>query len=343
MVSPVYLYSSPDNLRLSPKVLLMSYSPKCHTITLNPTLDRTLYLPSLERGAVNRVEETRIDSGGKGINVSRALALWGKENTIHGFLGNTQQTLFLEALEALPFTTLEFTKVEGTLRICTKVVEANGDTTDLNEKGITPSEESLTTLANHLALLVKEGDLVLIGGSLPPNAPRDYYAHLITIVHEKGGVAWLDTSGATLQHTLDSVAPTFIKPNIHELESLIHETIAPEPKAIKLACQKASKAYHLPVVVCSMGGDGALLYLAKDDLAYFAKAPKIEVQSTVGAGDSMVAMFMASVQDKLPLKECFIRAVGTGSAAAALPGTTMPPIQAIEALIPFVRPTLITL
>jgi 1-phosphofructokinase len=260
--------------------------PAVITITLNPALDRTLVVRQLERGAVNRAEWLGDRPGGKGVNVAVALAEHGVAVAALGFLGEANSGVFARFLKEHGVGE-NFVRLPGATREGLKIVDPErGETTDLNFPGLAPRAEDLADLTRRIDE-VDTGWCVL-AGSLSPGVPTDFYAGLTTRLRARGVRVALDTSGAPLAAAL-AARPDVIKPNVHELAELVGRELPDEAAVLRAARELAAGGVGL--VAVSRGAEGALLVAEGEAVA--ARPPRIEVGSTVGAGDAMVAGIVA--------------------------------------------------
>ena len=185
-----------------------------YTVTLNPALDKTVEIPSLTVDAVNRITSMRTDPGGKGINVSKVISKLGGKSIAAGILGGDTGRAILTALESMGLTTC-FHFVEGETRTNMKIIDPEAHTnTDINEPGVTVSEEILGELLAELLGKVTEKDIVVISGSMPKGSPQDTYYTWTKAFREKGAKVILDADGELLKAGLKAT-PYLIKPNKH--------------------------------------------------------------------------------------------------------------------------------
>ena len=285
------------------------------TVTPNPSVDRTLVVPELVRGEVNRADAGQMDPGGKGVNVSRALAandvptravlpLAGPDGTLMG-------TLLAEA--GIDFVPVE---VSGPTRSNISVVEPDGTLTKINAAGHPLSADEVDTL---LATATDDLDGVtwVVGcGSLPPDTRPDFYAALIERARAKGALVAIDTSGKPFDACLEA-RPDLIKPNLEELAELVGRPLDTIDDVVAAATEVMADGPK--TIVVSLGKHGAVL--VHDDEPVLAVPPPIVPQSNVGAGDSLLAGFLAGGGRGA---DALRRGVAYGSAAASLPGTSMP-------------------
>ncbi len=299
-----------------------------YTITLNPTLDKTLSVPRLRPGEVHRARFIRQDIGGKGINVSRALAALGIASRPIGFLGGATGLAMRHGLAAAGYDAA-FIEVTGeTRQNLTLLDEATGVYTKINEPGPTVGPAHLAAMADLVASLARPGDLWAFCGSLPPGAPDDFYAALIAIVQAAGGLAFLDTSGPALAAGL-AVRPYGIKPNSEEaVEALGRPVISDEDH---ITAARALQALGPAVVCLTRGAQG--LVLALDDEVVIAAPPPVTAASPVGAGDATLAGLLWATLDGCDAAETARRAVACGTAAAMQEGTGVGERALVEELL----------
>lgn len=305
------------------------------TLTANPSHDRTVALSAeLQRGVVQRATSVISQAGGKGVNISRASVSAGVP-TLAVLPAPKDDPFVLELLSAgidcRPVTQ------GGALRVNITISEPDGTTTKLNSPG--PEMTDLTRLALTETLQVRagEGDWVVLAGSLPPGAPVEWYADLVTALAHTGARVAVDTSDAPLKALierldggLEGAAPHLMKPNGHELASFTgHDGDALESDPVAAAgAARDLVARGVETVLVTLGGRGAVL--VNVDGAWHASPPPTTVVSTVGAGDaSLFGYLLAAIEGRAPADRLAL-AVAYGSAAAGLPGTTIPEPQHVD-------------
>jgi len=286
------------------------------TVTLNPALDKTVTIDGLEVGGLNRVNDIRIDAGGKGINVAKVLRGFNENVTAVGFMGGHNGKLIMQGLEREGIQH-SFTETVAETRMNLKVVDSTVQvTTEINERGgeITRQERALfqKTLEDQL----DQASILVLGGSVPPGIEHAEYALLIKAAKSKGVKTILDADGDALKEGLIA-CPEIIKPNIHELEQLLGVTLSSDEEIVQAA--RKLIAQGIEWVIVSMGGDGSVA-VSKDE-ALRARPFKIKPESTVGAGDSMVAAIASSIIHGRGLEETLRWATAAGSVTASKPGT----------------------
>lgn len=286
------------------------------TVTLNPAIDQTLTIPGFAAGRVNRVIASRSDAGGKGVNVACVLADLGVETIATGFLGAENAAVF-ETFFTRKKIADRFVRIAGSTRVGIKVMDdRTQETTDINFPGLAPAPEDVAGLFERVAEMTEAGRWFVLSGSVPPGLPDDVYARLIEAIHDKGGRVVLDTSGPPLAAALAS-RPDVIKPNAEELGQLMGRPLDTSYSARAAALGLLKHGIRLAVV--SMGGNGAVF--VDRDHAFLALPPKVEVISTVGAGDAMVGGIVYGLIHDLPLEEVARLASGSGAYAVTRIGS----------------------
>ncbi|NLG49771.1 MAG: 1-phosphofructokinase [Chloroflexi bacterium] len=296
-----------------------------YTVTLNPTIDRTIHFPALKIGELNRATDSRTDLSGKGINVSVTLGRFGVETVITGFIAGVYGQVLLEGLRSQGYT-CDFTEVAGETRSNITVIDqATGVTTKLNEPGPTVTEDDLCAFEERLVGHIQKGDLCVLSGALPPGAPVDTYAHLVRAIQAKGGWAALDTSGPALAEGCRA-RPDFIKPNFDEALSLTQNRMDTPVALVKGL--ESILAMGPRRVLLSLGARGAAV--ASDDYVWLARPPQIKEVSAVGAGDALMAGALWAWEQNLPTEEILRWATAAGTATATEDGTAIPSWERIK-------------
>ena len=307
------------------------------TVTLNPTLDKTLSVPALRPGEVHRARFLRQDIGGKGINVSRALRALGVESIPIGFLGGATGRAMRDGLTAAGYDA-RFVEVPGeTRQNLTLLDESTGVYTKINEPGPTIGPEHLAALYALVDELAAPGDLWALCGSLPPGAPADFYAHLVTAVQAHGAAAILDTSEAALRLGL-AARPAGIKPNSEEAAQALGQTVSSDEEhviAVRRLRDLLAPAPPPAPIVCLTRGAAGLVLAAGSELV-MASPPSVAARSPVGAGDATLAGLLWALSDGCDATETARRAVACGTAAAMQEGTEVGTRVLVDELRPLV-------
>lgn len=298
------------------------------TVTLNPAVDKTIYIRGLRVGEVNKVEYSVIDPGGKGVNVSKAVVEFGCDTIALGFLGGENGEYIRQALKDLGIEE-KFTKVSKNTRTNIKVVDlSTGDTTDLNEVGNEVSLEELKDFFNIFKEVIREGDIVILSGSVPKGVNNNIYRLLTEYGNKTGCKVILDVSGQLLKEGIKG-RPYMIKPNLRELEELLDINLDTKEKIVN-ACRDIIKE-GVELVCVSMGSEGALLIA--EDFVLYGKVPEVEVKSTVGAGDSLVAGFAAGLSKGFTIEKAFKQGIAASIVSVTKEGTKVPTYKEVQNVI----------
>lgn len=297
------------------------------TVTMNPAIDKTIEVGSLQVGKLNRIGKVEQDVGGKGINVSKTIQAIGGNSVATGFIGGNAGDMIERTLQGLGITT-DFIRVGGETRTNTKVFEENGTVTELNEPGAIIEPEQLQALLNKLVGYAKEDVLFILAGSIPSGVPKDTYETIIKLVHEKGAKVLLDADGAMFRNGVEAV-PDMIKPNKDELEEYAGISgKATDEELLEIA--KTFMAKGISTIAISMGSQGAMMIEADHQV----KCPVLSVKahSTVGAGDAMVAAMAYAWDHKLEFEEKVKLCLATSAGAVTTIGTKPPSLEVVEEL-----------
>lgn len=302
------------------------------TVTLNPAVDRTVYLNHFQPGEVNIIEKVVKDPGGKGINVSRFMQINGKETLAMGFLAGTSGQWIKAKLDALNIPH-DFTPISGETRTNEKVVSLDsGSTTDLNEKGPLVNKKAMDAFLAAFKAQLESGQWVVIAGSLPKGVPTSFYTELVIAAKQAGAKVALDINGDLLKANPDA-APNFIKPNKEELEALVGRplpTITDIREAVKPLLDRGIER-----VCVSMGGEGSL-FIDREQMIQ-VRVPKVQVLSTVGAGDSLVAGYVFAMDEGLSLPDCVKIASAASVIAVTKEGTDFASKVEINKILPHLQ------
>jgi 1-phosphofructokinase len=309
------------------------------TLTANPSHDRTVNLAApLERGTVQRAESVISQAGGKGVNISRACVA-ADLPSIAVLPAAKDDPFVLELLAAgIDCRPVEH---EGDLRVNITITEPDGTTTKLNSPGPQATPRLLRSLEEALVRRAAGADWTVLAGSLPPGAPAEWYAELVAALRTADARVAVDTSDAPLKALVDALpgsAPHLMKPNGEELASFTgHEAgeLESDPAAAAHAARDLV-SQGVESVLVTLGPQGAVLVNAEG--AWHATPPPTTVVSTVGAGDSsLFGYLLGDVTGGDPARRLAL-AVAYGSAAAGLPGTTIPhPLQVQTDLVDVIR------
>jgi len=294
------------------------------TITLNPAVDKTIKVNNFSVGNVNRIEAIRLDAGGKGINVSKVIKNLGGKSKAMGILSGNSGKFIKEYLDSINILN-DFVFTEGETRTNIKVVDEIGHTnTDINEAGPQASDKDLAEVSGKVFNNISSEDIIIFSGSVPSNVDKKIYGDWIKKAKAKGAKTILDADGELLKNAI-SAGPYLVKPNIDELEGMFNKKINGVKEAVEIA--KSLLDYGIVIVVVSLGSEGAIF--VNKEKSIYAHGLKVDVKSTVGAGDSMVAALAYSIEEGLSFEESVKLAVATGTANVMTSGTEASDIKTI--------------
>lgn len=318
--------------------------PTIVTVTPNPALDQTVRVADLTLGAVNHAASLEFNAGGKGVNVAGCLADYGIDTIATGLLGRDDAALF-DALFAEKRIADRFVRIAGRPRINVKLVDsARHETTDINLATLSASPADVGALEERLAALAEPGRWFVLAGSLPPGVDIDFYRRATRGLHARGARVALDTSGAPLAAVLAATDPAelpdLIKPNQAELEAVLGTTLADEAALVDAACGLVARG--ISYVVVSLGERGAFgVRRAAAQSAQYegwrAEPLRVPVASTVGAGDALVAVLVASLAEARDWPETGRRATAFAAAKLARVGPHLPDRATLDTLAAQVR------
>ncbi|HKM35884.1 MAG TPA: 1-phosphofructokinase [Lachnospiraceae bacterium] len=280
-----------------------------YTTTFNPALDYIVNFNNFQMGMTNRTEQETLLPGGKGINVSMMLHNLGVESTALGFIAGFTGEEIKRRVEICGCKTNFITIANGLSRINIKLLDSDG--TEINGRGPDIDQKSLEKLLCSLDSL-QEDDILVLAGSIPSSLPDTIYQDICERLQKKGLKIVVDATKDLLVNVLP-LHPFLIKPNHHELGEIFEVQLKTQEDVIPYA--KKMQEMGAVNVLVSMAGAGAVL-AAEDGKIYALPAPKGRLVNGVGAGDSMVAGFLAGYQQNKNCEQAFRMGVATGSASA---------------------------
>ncbi|MHC5796253.1 1-phosphofructokinase family hexose kinase [Lacisediminihabitans sp. FW035] len=288
-------------------------------MTLNPSLDRTVEVDRLERGAVLRTSAPVLEPGGKGVNLTRALSRNGFDSIAVLPVGGPEGAELSAMLDAAGITA-RLVPVSGRTRSNLTVAEPDGTVTKLNEPGSSLSVADFSVLSSVLSGLVTANDWVVFSGSIPPECSEAQLVALMTSVTDLGASLAVDTSGDGLRAAI-SAHPRVIKPNRAELAQAVGRELDSISEVI--AAAEELRELGVELVLVSLGAEGAVL--VGEHRAIVGESTVQQRRSTVGAGDCFLAGFLSKFTvDESDEGAALIEALAWGAAAVSLPGTSVP-------------------
>ena len=286
------------------------------TVCPNPSIDCTMELHALNVGRVNRIDNKIITYSGKAINVAIGVRRLGGDCTVTGFMFENDAKSFLHNLDKEGVVS-RFVNNPGNVRTNYKIIDFRSMMTEINDKGEMVSEDKQRELVSLVFDLAEGCSVVVISGSLPQGVSDEFYPKLVSVINKRAKV-FVDTEGAKLVSSVRE-GVNLIKPNLAELEAITKETLKTKAEMIS-ACEKMIDL-GAEKVLLSLGAHGAILTNGRKSL--FAKTANVAVNSTVGAGDSMISAAAVMTEKGAEDEEILRCAVAAGTASITTPGTNL--------------------
>ena len=302
------------------------------TVTLNPAVDHTLDLERFVPGDTNRVRQSRIDPGGKGINVSRVLRELGRESMAAGLSAGSLGR-FVEHSLLEQGILCDFVHTKGQTRTNLTIVDETAhETTLLSYRGPEIDPRHVQTLESRLRRYISPGDWLVVAGSIPPPIEPATYARLIELGRELGAHTVLDADAEALAAGLTG-KPDLVKLNHHEAERLLGDSLD-DDAALPAAAEKM-RAAGAATAVITAGARGAVA--VSDEGTWWARPPEVAVVSAVGAGDALLAGMLLKLADGEGMEEALRWGTAAGAAACLTTGTQLCRRADVKRILPDVR------
>jgi 6-phosphofructokinase 2 len=302
------------------------------TVTLNPSLDKTLTVDGLVVDETNRFTSFRRDAGGKGINVSRVVHELGGKTIAYGFIGGIDGQIFKKLLQRKGVP-VNFTPIKGETR--TNIIVTDTRTrrqTRLDDAGPKISEGELLDLEKRISIFKTKPDYIVFAGSVPPGVPVDIYKRLIENSKKRGIKTVLDCDGKWFKAGIKAL-PDIIKPNVHEAEELLGIGLKTEKAIIEAI--KTMLGMGIEIVVISRGKQGFII--GQGSRIYKVTPPFLEAVSSVGAGDSTIAGLVLKLSQGGSIEDAARLAGAAGAATVITPGTELCHKETVERLLPLIE------
>ena len=282
-----------------------------YTVTFNPSLDYSIRIDDFKTGALNRTSQEQIRVGGKGVNVSIVLHSLGVDNIALGFVAGFTGEQIESGMQKLGCNTSFIHLPHGFSRINVKL--SSGDTeTEMNGMGPAVSAKTVEQFMLRLQRMLKPGDTLVLSGSIPHSMPQDMYERILEVIDTDQIRVVVDTSSNLLRRTL-AFHPFLIKPNLIELGELFERSLVEYDDIV--GCAKHLQEEGARNVLVSMGSEGAIL-VTEEGQVFSAPAPAGNLVDSIGAGDSMVAGFLAGYLERGSMVDGFAKGLAAGSATA---------------------------
>ncbi len=305
------------------------------TLTLNPAIDQTILVEGeLTLNGLHSVTQDTRTPGGKGVNVAKVLATHGQAVIVAGLIGEDSRHFFETTLQPAGMI-CRFLSLPHPTRINFMISDRHGHEMKFNRPGFPDLPFKHEEFFPYIQSLTTPGDVVIMSGSLPARFPTDTYASLITLFRQAGCSTVVDTSGPALKAALET-SPDLIKPNRHELEALLGQSLETEG-AMQKALTQLMK--NREAIIVSDGARGA--WFAGKGRIWFAAAPTVKCIDTTGAGDTLLGQFCADYfPERKITPEIMARSVAAGAASVEQCGTPIIAPKRIIELAGQVRPRL---
>jgi 1-phosphofructokinase len=296
------------------------------TVTMNPAIDKTVEIVNFRVGAVNRISSLRLDAGGKGINVSKTIKALNGSSLATGILAGKTGEYIKNYLDQMGVDN-DFIFVNGETRTNVKVVDRlNHTNTDINEPGIIDiAQEDLSLLEKSIFDPMGKDDILVLSGSVPSNVSSAIYREWTERAVKSGIRVLIDADGELLREGRKA-RPYIIKPNINELERLLNRKLANVDEVASAA--KSLLDTGIEIIAVSLGADGAVF--VKRDQTIYAEGLSVDVRSTVGAGDAMVASLALAFTRDFTFEEAVTLSIATAAANVASSGTLPPKLEDVR-------------
>jgi 1-phosphofructokinase family hexose kinase len=298
------------------------------TVTLNPSVDHTLFIDGLHPNDANRVRRVERDAGGKGLNLSRVYAELGGETLALGLQPHGASALIRQVLEEQG-ASHDFVEVPGETRVNISVEDGSGEPpTTFNEPGAPTPDGAWEAVLQRVRERAAGAAWIAVGGSIPPGIGPEAYAQLVQVAQELGVAILVDADREALKLAVD-LKPDMIKPNEDEAARLLgwpSEEIRENPERALAAMKDMAR-----IVLLTLGADGA--WLEVGDQVWHAVPPKIEAKSTIGSGDSLLAGVLYAHEQGNDWGECLRLGVACGAATAMTDGSEIARRPVVESLI----------
>ena len=290
-----------------------------YTLTLNPSVDYSFYVPSIKFDDINRITHQRIDPGGKGVNIARMLLKLGEKSIPITFCTKDNSNIYPKILEKEGLIPI-YIKIKEKIRNVYNFISEKGEILRFNEKGPKISYEEKKQLFKKIMCLdYKKGDIIAISGSLPSGFKKDTYKVILNKLKKFQLITFVDADGDVLKYAVES-SPYIIKPNLWELERCIGEKIKNGRKLVSVIGNLLNK--NISIIILTLGEKGTFVF-TKEQILY-GNVPKVKVKSSVGCGDAFIAGFLFSLKNNKNLKDCLKCAIACGTGKTKQEGTKMP-------------------
>ena len=287
------------------------------TICPNPSIDCTIELDSLNVGKLNKIDSKVETYSGKALNVAVGVARLGEESFATGFMFENHGRMFEHVLDK-EGVKHDFIYNKGNARVNYKIIDKRSMLTEINDRGETVDRNKQLDLIKLVEKIAPDCDVAVMSVSLPNGVSSDFYGEVLSVIPKHVKVI-VDTEKENMLSAIGSREIFMAKPNLRELESFAGETVVDLKDMLRAAYKYIDKGVQN--VLVSLGADGAILTDGKE--SYFCKSASVAVNSTVGAGDSMVAATCVGLLKGVPMHELLKMSVAAGTASVTTSGTNL--------------------
>ena len=304
-----------------------------NTVTLNPAIDKMLFLNKLEKNMTNRIQEIEQTIGGKGTHVSVNLKQMGENSNVFGICHGETGAMILKLLQTYGLN-LHFIH-EETFQTRTNylLIEDSGDCTIIAEKGVQLSDTDLQKLFDKMSATIQEEDYLILSGDVSNCQDPMVYNKLLAFLKKKNLKVFLDTSGNSLGLCIKE-SPFLIKPNLDELSTLCNRPVSPEDEDI-IAAIDSLDPYHVQIIAVSLGGNGSMVKTPEGTFRVYP--PKVNVIHTIGCGDCYLAGFVHGLSKNLSIEDTIRTATAVSAATAESRSSVGFSMERAQELIPLVK------
>lgn len=285
------------------------------TLTVNPAIDKTVIVKNFKQGSVNRIIRSRIDAGGKGINVAKNLKIFNNDVVALGFISKNGK--FIEEYLAKKGIKFDFVHIKNEIRTNIKIFDiARNETTDLNEFGPVIKQSEINLLVDKVLNYAKNSQIIVLSGSLPKGMKGTFYKDIIKALRKYNLKTVLDSDGVPLLEAITE-KPYLIKPNLNELEVIANKKLESQKEII----QEGKKLIDMgiEIVAITLGARGSIVLTRSE--AFKVMPLNVEVKGTVGAGDAYVSGLVHGIYHNLPIEESIKIAAALSTAVVMEEGT----------------------
>lgn len=287
------------------------------TICPNPSIDCTIELDSLNVGMLNKIDSKVETYSGKALNVAIGVARLGEKSFATGFMFENHGRMFEHVLDR-EGVKHQFVYGKGNARVNYKIIDKRSMLTEINDRGETVQRDKQTELIDLVKKVSPDCEIAVMSGSLPKGVSPDFYAEVLSVIPDNVKVI-VDTEKANMLAAIGSREIFMAKPNLRELENFTGESVVDLKDMVKASYKYIDMG--VKNVLVSLGADGAILTDGKE--SYFCKSASVAVNSTVGAGDSMVAAACVGLLQDVPMHELLRMSVAAGTASVTTSGTNL--------------------